>query len=98
MQSNNTTLCQIGNMIINLSKLFHFRRDEDEYRCTYIFENSKNENGNKDVRLILKVSVNENEEKEYHVNKPTSVLFQPNDAIEQMVAEEVVAFSRTSVS
>jgi hypothetical protein len=80
-------------MIINLSKPFNFRRDEDEYRCTYIFQNNKDQNGNNNVCLVLKVSVNEKEEKEYQVNKPTSVLFQSNDVIEEMVADEVVAFS-----
>ena len=89
---NKTTLCQIANMIINLSKPFHFRRDENEYTGAYIFKNDKD---GSDVCLELKFSINEKEEKIYQVNKPTAVLFQSNDVIEEMVAEEVVAFSTT---
>jgi hypothetical protein len=31
----------------------------------------------------------------YRVNKPTAVLFQSNDVIEEMIADEVMAFSLT---
>ena len=87
---NKTTLCQIANMIINLSKPFHFRRDENEYTGAYMFKNDKD---GSDVCLELKFSINQKEEKLYQVNKPTAVLFQSNDVIEEMVADEVVAFS-----
>jgi hypothetical protein len=59
----------------------------------YIFKKNKSEEGNKDVCLEMTVSVNEREEKVYEVNKPTAVLFQSNDLIEEMIADEVVAFS-----
>jgi hypothetical protein len=90
---NKTTLCQIRDMIINLSKSFHFSRGKNDYKGIYIF---KREGGNNDLSLELTVSVNEKEEKKYEVNKPTAVLFQSNDVIEEMVADEVVAFSATS--
>lgn len=93
---NKTTLCQISNMIINLSKAFHFSRNENEYRGLYTFKNLKSEDGRSDVSLELKVSMNEKEEKMFQVNKPTAVLFQSNDVIEEMIADEVVAFSDAS--
>jgi hypothetical protein len=82
-------------MIINLSKQFYFNRDENEYKGMYVFTNSKSEEGHSDVCLELTVSVNEQEAKVYRVNKPTAVLFQSNDMIEEMVADEVMAFSLT---
>jgi hypothetical protein len=82
-------------MIINLSKHFYFNRDENEYKGMYIFTNIKSKEGHSDVCLELTVSVNEQEEKVYRVNKPTAVLFQSNDVIEEMIADEVMAFSLT---
>jgi hypothetical protein len=80
-------------MIINLSKRFNFSRDEKEYKGMYVFTNNKSEGGHSNVCLEMTVSVNEQEEKVYRVNKPTAVLFQSNDVIEEMIADEVVAFS-----
>jgi hypothetical protein len=80
-------------MIINLSKRFQFSRDENEYSGRYIFTNNKSENGKSDVCLELNFSVNEKEEKMYRVNKPTAILFHSNEVIEEMIADEVVAFS-----
>ena len=80
-------------MIINLSKHFDFSRDEKEYKGRYIFTNRKSEGGYNDVCLELTVSVNEQEEKVYRVSKPTAVLFQSNEVIEEMIADEVVAVS-----
>lgn len=79
-------------MIINLSKPFHFRRDANEYSGVYMFKNHKSTDGT-DICLELKFSINEEEEKLYQINKPTAVLFQANDVIEDMIADEVVAFS-----
>jgi len=80
-------------MIINLSKQFHFSRNDNEYEGMYIFKNNKSENFNKDVCLELEFSVNGNEPKVYQINKPTAILFQSNEDIEEMIAKEVVAFS-----
>jgi hypothetical protein len=80
-------------MIINLSKPFHFSRGKNDYKGKYIFKKHKSEDGNSDVCLEMTVSINEREEKVYEVNKPTAVLFQSNDIIEDMIADEVVAFS-----
>jgi hypothetical protein len=83
-------------MIINLSKRFQFSRDENEYSGRYIFTNNKSSDGQSDVCLEMNVSVNENEEKVYRVNKPTAILFHSNEVIEEMIADEVVAFSSAS--
>lgn len=80
-------------MIKNLSKPFHFHRGQNEYSGQYLFRNNKNQEGSKDVCLVLNVSVNEKEEKVYEINKPTATLYQPNEVIEEMIADEVVAFS-----
>jgi hypothetical protein len=82
-------------MIINLAKPFYFTRDDNEYKGVYVFTNNKSEKGHSDVCLEMTFSVNEQEEKVCRVNKPTSILFQSNDAIEEMIADEVVAFSLT---
>jgi hypothetical protein len=57
------------------------------------FTNKRIHEGRSEVCLELTVSVNEQEENVHRVNKPVSALFQSNDAIEEMVADEVVAFS-----
>lgn len=85
-------------MILNLSKFFHFSRDSNEYKCSYVFKSNKDGAGTTDVRLVLNVSVNEKEEKLYELNKPTTVLFQSNDMIEKMIADEVIAFSISAKS
>jgi hypothetical protein len=85
-------------MIINLSKLFHFRREDNDYKGMYVFKNNKSEDGHNDICLVVTVSVNEKEEREYQINKPTATLFQSNDIIEEMIADEVVAFSAASKS
>ena len=90
---NKSTLCEIRDMIINLSKQFHFNRDHNQYDGVYIFKNNKSQDGHTDVCLELKVSVNGEEEKAYRLTKPTAILFQSNEVIEEMIAEEVVAFS-----
>ena len=78
---------------MNLSKPFHFRRDQNEYKGLYLFKSNKNQADNNGVCLVLNVSVNEKEEKVYEINKPGATLFQSNEVIEEMIADEVVAFS-----
>jgi hypothetical protein len=85
-------------MIMNLSKPFHFRRDQNEYRGKYLFRKNKSRDGISDVCLVLNVSVNEKEEKVYEINKSTTTLYQPNEVIEEMIADEVVGFTNTSKS
>jgi hypothetical protein len=80
-------------MIMNLSKPFHFHRDKNEYRGNYLFRRNKSQGDLSDVCLVLNVSVNEKAEKVYEMNKPTTTLYQPNEVIEEMVADEVVNFS-----
>lgn len=80
-------------MILDLSKQFRFRRNENEYEIGYIFKSHKKQDGNRDVCLEINVSVNGSKQKMYEVSKPTFTLFQSNDAIEEMIADEAVAFS-----
>jgi len=82
-------------MIMNLTKSFHFHRDQNEYRGNYLFRRNKNEDGDNGVCLVLNVSVNEKEEKVFEVNKSTATLFWPNELIEELVADEVIGFTTT---
>ena len=77
-------------MIINLSRSFHFQKDEKEYNVDYIF---KNVAGMNDLSLVLDVSVNTEEKTTHMLNKPTSTLYLSNESIEKMIAEEIVSFS-----
>jgi hypothetical protein len=80
-------------MMLDLQKRFHFRRDHRDYDIGYIFRSNKTQSGNHDVCLVLNISVNKSEEKVFEINKPTATLFQSNDDIEKMIADEAVAFS-----
>ena len=80
-------------MIMNLSKSFHFHREQNEYRGNYLFPKNSNQDGDNGVCLVLNVSVNDKEENVYEVNKSTATLFWPNELIEELVADEVVGFT-----
>ena len=88
---NKTILClQIKLMITNLSRSFRFEKDKNEYSVDYIF---KNEIPGKDISLVLDVSVNDEKKITHTINKPTATLYQSNEAIEKMIADEIVSFS-----
>ena len=80
-------------MMLNLQKHFYFRRDQRDYDIGYIFRGNKTKNGSHDVCLVLNISIDKSEEKVFEINKPTATLFQSNDDIEKMIADEAVAFS-----
>ena len=80
-------------MIMNLSKSFHFHREQNEYKGNYLFRKNSNQDGDNGVCLVLNVSVNDKEENVYEVNKSTATLFWPNELIEELVADEVVGFT-----
>jgi hypothetical protein len=80
-------------MMLNLQKRFHFRRNQKDYDIGYIFRSNKTQNGNHDLCLVLNISVNKSEEKVFEIHKPTATLFQSNEDIEKMIADEAVAFS-----
>lgn len=77
-------------MIINLSRSFHFQKDQKEYEVDYIF---KNEVGLNSLSLVLDVSVNAEKKITHTLNKPTSTLYQSNELIEKMIADEIVSIS-----
>lgn len=83
----------LNTMILNLQKRFHFRRDQRDYDIGYIFRSNKTQSGNHNVCLVLNISVDKGEEKVFEINKLTATLFQSNDDIEKMIADEVVALS-----
>jgi len=80
-------------MMLNLQKRFHFRRGQRDYDIGYIFRSNKTQSDNHDICLVLNISIDKSEEKVYEINKPTATLFQSNDDIEEMIADEAVAFS-----
>ena len=77
-------------MIINLSRSFHFQKDQKEYEVDYIF---KNEVGLNSLSLVLDISVNAEKKITHTLNKPTSTLYQSNETIEKMIADEIVSIS-----
>lgn len=78
-------------MIINLSRSFHFQKDQKEYEVDYIF---KNEVGLNSLSLVLDISVNAEKKITHTLNKPTSTLYQSNELIEKMIADEIVSISQ----
>jgi hypothetical protein len=83
-------------MIMNLSKSFHFHRDENEYKGNYLFRKNTNQDGDNGVCLVLNVSVNNKKEKLYEVNKAMATLSLTNELIEELVADEVIGFTNTA--
>ena len=80
-------------MMLNLSRNFHFERNDQQYNVEYIFTNeqSKNDVPNT-ICLILNVSVNKGKKKKHQISKPMNTLYQANEIIEKMIAEEAVLF------
>jgi hypothetical protein len=75
-------------MLLNLSKDFHFNLNSKEYHVGYLF--TRPESSEKDnVCLTLNVSINNKAEEIHQLVKPTSVLYQSNEAIEKMIETEL---------
>jgi len=80
-------------MLLNLSKHFCFSRESAAYDVDYLFTKDGNAGQQpSEVRLVLNISVNDNPELVHTVMKPTSVLYQSNEAIEKMIEEETLSF------
>ncbi len=77
-------------MIVNLSKNFKFNRDEKLYEIDYLFANKTEANPAPGLCLNLNITVNGAEKKTYQVNKPTSILYLSNEAIEKIIEEDSV--------
>ena len=77
-------------MMTNLSKSFRFEKNEKKFSVDYMFSNETTGTG---LSLVLNVSVNEEEKTTHTVNKPTATLYQSNELIEKMIAEEILSFS-----
>ena len=80
-------------MLLNLSRSFHFDRDQKEYDVDYLFTKEKPTNGDSEgISLQLNISVNNEKKRPHQVNKSTSTLYQSNEVIEKMIEEETVSF------
>ena len=80
-------------MLLNLSKSFHFDRDQKEYDIDYLFTKEVITGGNATgICLVLDVSINKEKKETQKINKATSTLYQSNEDIEKMIEEETVSF------
>jgi hypothetical protein len=77
-------------MMTNLSKSFRFQKNEKSYSVDYIFKNETAGNG---LSLVMDVSVNDETKTTHILNKPTATLYQSNELIEKMIAEEIMSFT-----
>lgn len=75
-------------MIVNLSKNFKFHRNEKLYEIDYLFSNNTEANPAPGICLNLNISVDGADKKTYQVNKPTSILYLSNEAIEKIIEED----------
>ena len=78
-------------MIVNLSKNFSFKRNEELYEVDYLFTNHKESKTLTGLCLALNISINGSEKKHYEVSKPTSILYLSNAEIEKIIAEDSIA-------
>jgi hypothetical protein len=80
-------------MLLNLSRHFSFSRESAAYDVGYLFtKDAGNGQQTSEVRLVMNITVNNNPEVVHSVMKPTSVLYQSNEAIEKMIEEEALSF------
>ncbi|HWJ89948.1 MAG TPA: hypothetical protein VNR87_02495 [Flavisolibacter sp.] len=80
-------------MLLNLSRHFRFRRDSAAYDVDYLFtKDADNDRHPPQLCLVLNIKVNDNPEVVHTIIKPTSVLYQSNEAIEKMIEEETLSF------
>lgn len=80
-------------MLLNLSRSFHFDRDQKEYDVDYLFTKEKPAKGESEgIILQLNISMNNEKKRPHHINKSTATLYQSNEEIEKMIEEETVSF------
>jgi hypothetical protein len=86
-----TTLYETQKMIVNLSKNFSFRRNEELYEVDYLFTNHNESKTLIGLCLTLKISINGSDKKHYEMTKPTSILYLSNAEIEKIIEEDSFA-------
>lgn len=80
-------------MLLNLSKTFHFDRDQKNYAVNYIFTKELIKDAPAtDICLALEMSVNDEKKRFHKINKSSSTLYQSNEAIEKMIKEDTLSF------
>ncbi|MFL5742545.1 MAG: hypothetical protein ACJ75B_20140 [Flavisolibacter sp.] len=81
-------------MLLNLSRSFHFQRNQRSYHIQYIFTNESLEGSKSgDVCLALRVGVDSLEDKTFKLNQPKSTLYLSNEAIEKLIEDAAVSCS-----
>jgi hypothetical protein len=85
-----TTLYETQKMIVNLSKNFSFKRNEELYEVDYLFTNHNESKTLTGLCLTLKISINGSDKKHYEMTKPTSILYLSNAEIEKIIAEDSI--------
>jgi hypothetical protein len=90
---NRLPCAQISTMLLNLSRHFCFSRESAAYDVGYLFtKDAGHAEQTSEVCLVLNITVNDNPEVVHTIMKPTSVLYQSNEAIEKMIEEETLSF------
>jgi hypothetical protein len=80
-------------MLLNLSKSFHFDRDQKEYHIHYIFTKEFLEGSNaSDICLEVSVAVGNSKIRSKKLSKPISTLRLSNEEIEKIIEEEAISF------
>jgi hypothetical protein len=79
-------------MLLNLSRSFHFDRDQKEYHIDYMFTREAVEGATEnDICLVLEVAIGYSKRKTHKVSKPISTLHLSNQDIEKMIEEETAS-------
>jgi hypothetical protein len=83
-------LYETQKMILNLSKNFSFKRNEELYEVDYLFTNHEESKTLTGLCLALNISINGSDKKHYEMTKPTSILYLSNAEIEKIIAEDSI--------
>ena len=78
-------------MILNLSKNFSFKRNEELYEVDYLFTNHEESKTLTGLCLALNISINGSDKKHYEITKPTSILYLSNVEIEKIIEKDSIA-------
>jgi hypothetical protein len=83
-------------MILNLHKHFSFHQQKDIYQVDYVFQKDSKESDipqQRDVCLIVTFSKNNGDKITDTTNKATSILFQSNESIQQLIEAKILSYN-----